>query len=346
MQEVLHDCILFRWPGVFFKLSTESITTFHPYDSSGKLLEETREYTVVDLGACFFSAPKRRRQFLREVVNNRLSKAERIDSSYHNIEKLLGKRPYGTYNALAKAIRSGSSRVHYCGFDTIADLFSGDIAHMLYLIRNIFLATGSMEQYAAPGVQLPISRDIQNFAIKDYGGTFLSRVGYAPVTGPQLVKIAQEFGSASNWLLKNRTSKNQGNNPPWQTFRILVRNSFSFSDPEAFASAYEALVPAQQKPTYDVMQFMADCKATYDDLLKYAVFLRDARGKSLRGAVVPRLYLRRLLVPVFTITPNQRDSISLEVDEFITLLYKPARFQAIARKKTPKKEEVQERLFI
>src|ERR1019366_1238187 len=37
MQEVLHDCILFRWPGVFFKLSTESITTFHPYDSSGKL---------------------------------------------------------------------------------------------------------------------------------------------------------------------------------------------------------------------------------------------------------------------------------------------------------------------
>jgi hypothetical protein len=124
-----------------------------------------------------------------------------------------------------------------------------------------------------------------------------------------------------------------------------VRNSFSFSDSEAFKGPYEALVPTQQKLNYDVAQFMAECKATYDDLLKYAVFLRDARGKSLRGAVVPRLYLRRLLVPLFTITPNQRDSISLEVEEFITLLYKPARFQLIARKKTPKKEEAQERLF-
>jgi hypothetical protein len=345
MQEVLHDCILFRWPDVFFKLSTESITTFHPYDSSGKLLEETREYTVVDLGACFFSAPKRRKQFLREVINNRLRTANKIHESYHDIERLLGKRQWGTYNALARMIRAGRSRVHYTGFDTIADLFSGDIAHMLYLIRNIFLATGPMDMYSAPGAPQPITREVQNFAIRDYAGTFLTRVGYAPGTGSQLVKIAQEFGSAANWLLKNRNSRNQGNVPPWQTFRIVVRDSFSFDDLEPFERVYKALVPTEKMASFTLANFVADCRAVYNDLVKYAVFLRDARGKSLRGAVVPRLYLRRLLVPLFTLTPNQRDSISLEVDEFITLLYKPSKFQAIARRKDPGDQETQERLF-
>jgi hypothetical protein len=57
LQETLNDFIFFPIGGAeyFFKVSTESIITFYPKNSRQKLLEEEREYVVVDLGLFFLS---------------------------------------------------------------------------------------------------------------------------------------------------------------------------------------------------------------------------------------------------------------------------------------------------
>jgi hypothetical protein len=65
----------------------------------------------------------------------------------------------------------------------------------------------------------------------------------------------------------------------------------------------------------------------YDELLRYSVFIEDIRGKSRRGNVVPRLYLRRFLIPHFNLTFSTRDSIELEPVDFEAFLIAPKDFE-------------------
>jgi hypothetical protein len=66
----------------------------------------------------------------------------------------------------------------------------------------------------------------------------------------------------------------------------------------------------------------------YRDLVRYGLFIRDSRGKSVRGTFVPRLYLRRLLLPYSALALSKRDSVPLTCEEFISLLLKPDAFKA------------------
>ena len=142
-----------------------------------------------------------------------------------------------------------------------------------------------------------------------------------------------------------RSSKNVKQHPPWQAFRIEIRERFSFEDRDKLQQVYENLVPGGQRHSFPIDKFVEELKSIYQDLLKYGVFLRDVRGKSQRGAVVPRLYLRRLLIPTFLLTPSQRDSIGLEVEEFLTMLYAPEKFDKLIKRKKPDEWEKQGRLF-
>jgi hypothetical protein len=65
----------------------------------------------------------------------------------------------------------------------------------------------------------------------------------------------------------------------------------------------------------------------YRDIIRYGLFLRDARGKSVRGAMVPRLYIRRLLLPYCTLALSKRDSVQMICEMFNTLLLLPDEFK-------------------
>ena len=66
----------------------------------------------------------------------------------------------------------------------------------------------------------------------------------------------------------------------------------------------------------------------YRDLVRYGLFMRDSRGKSVRGAFVPRLYLRRLLLPFCSLALSKRDSVQLSCAEFTQLLLEPDLFKS------------------
>ncbi len=302
LQTSLGDFILDRYSECFFKISTESATTIWPIDSHGKLLEETREYEMVDLGDYFLHASFEVKQaFLRDVVNQRLRNAAERRGELEDIVAVLGHSPFKSYNELALAIRDQTKRIQYCGWDLVVDLCSGDIAIILRMIRDIFSQARGQEQdfkIAEPTVQ--------DRAIRENSNGFLSRIETAPENGPMLRKIAEAFGEVASWYLRTLNSGNLLSNPPWQAFRIEVR-----SRPELKGEALKL----------------------YNELIRYGVFLRDVRGKSQRGAVVPRLYLRRLLIPTFKLTPSTRDNIGLNPDEFIMLLTDPPSFSKHMRRK-------------
>jgi hypothetical protein len=81
-------------------------------------------------------------------------------------------------------------------------------------------------------------------------------------------------------------------------------------------------------------EFRLDALATeiYRDLIRYGLFMRDARGKSVRGAMVPRLYLRRLLLPYCVLALSKRDSVAMTCESFVRLLLHPDTFIDFWRK--------------
>lgn len=319
LQETLNDFILFPSEASehFFKISTESIVTFYPFNSKNKMMIENREYVVVDLGDYFLKEDSSIiENFIKDVINNRLKNSEKIDNKYHDIRLILGANPYESYNDLARQIRneepSGKKRrILYYGWATVVDLCSGDIANILELIKKMFEMVGP-DKFSDPnGVIIPLSyreddtfkaTHLQDKAIREAGNEFLQKIGAIPEDqyGPKLKKIVEAFGRIAHWYLLNENSKNLEGNPPHQAFRIEM----------------------QKAPELDDVS-----KKIYENLIKYGIFLRDIRGKSQRGNVVDRLYLRRILIPTFKLTPNKRDSIRLGEDEFLLLLNKPEMFE-------------------
>jgi energy-coupling factor transporter ATP-binding protein EcfA2 len=315
IQMTLNCFVLTRYSELFFKISTESIVSIYPFDATGKMLEQTREYDVIDLGDYFlFSDNQKRSTFLREIINNRLQNAAEFDWENKDITKILGNSPYSSSNELARAIKKGE-HVQYAGWDTVVELCSGDIANILRLTRDMFTQS--------EGQRCDIPKEVQNKVIRETGNDFLNKIESIQDTGRQLRKIVQAFGEVANYYLKTRTSKNVNQEPQKQASRIEVRETIYFEGDEKQGKLRE---------------ISTNAKKNYEDLIKYGVFIQDVRGKSIRGAVVPRLYLRRLLIPTFVLTPSKRDSISLEAYEFILLLSNPEEFVKHMKSKRPRRK--------
>ena len=160
--------------------------------------------------------------------------------------------------------------------------------------------TGGPSELAKAKTSFKIPPQRQNQAIREEAGRFLKNLRSIPRCGEQLVSIVEAFGNVSHSHLKYLDSKNQKGRPPKQASRIEPYERF-FLTPQA--------------------------QLLYDELLRYSVFIEDFRGKSRRGNAVPRLYLRRFLVPHFHLTFSMRDSIEIEPADFETFLVNPKGFE-------------------
>ncbi|HMJ89472.1 MAG TPA: hypothetical protein VK530_06630, partial [Candidatus Acidoferrum sp.] len=61
-------------------------------------------------------------------------------------------------------------------------------------------------------------------------------------------------------------------------------------------------------------------KEYYRGMIRYGLFIRDYKGKSVRGKAVPRLVLRGLLIPYYTLTFSKHDSITMTFAKFCEFL--------------------------
>lgn len=340
LQLSLNRVIFQRHAAIQFKVSTDSIVSVLLEDADGKVLEEGREYEVVDVGAHFVDpgAKQAKRTFLKHLVNSRFENTQ--DWGITDIGDLLGD-PREDYNDAALTLRKESGprakKFEYHGFSTLSDLCSGDIAQMLLVLRDMVDQAGGPSEFKnREKATLPISPRLQDAAISRLGGQFLERVerirhvdeamkdrlyGYAEThssvrsgltkedyeLGPHLRRITQAIGNVARWELENLDSPNQGRRPPKQPSRIEIKTLQAF--------------PAEE------------LRIIYHELLRYSILIRDLRGKSLKGIVVPRLQIRRLLVPKFRLTFSARDNIGLSMQEFFLMLSNPEAWEARMKKK-------------
>ncbi|WP_337287276.1 protein kinase [Candidatus Methylomirabilis sp.] len=306
LQTSLNRVFMQRTPVCFFKLSTESPVSFAKDDIDGKIYVENREFILHNLGLVYLhgeESPKL--TFIEDVFRRRLAESK-TNFPARELVDLVGSNPAQNNNDLARQIR-GNKKPLFWGKETLCKLCSGDIHYLIGLVGNMVRLSGGPQELVKAEGGFRISEKTQNKAIREAAGGFLKNLRDIPQSGEQLVAIVEAFGNVSNSHMKYLDSKNESETPPKQATRIEPYEPFSLSN---------------------------QARQYYDELLRYSVFIEDFRGKSRRGNVVPRLYLRRFLIPHFNLTFSMRDSIELEPDEFETFLLHPKSFEQKLRLKS------------
>lgn len=353
IQMVLNRTFFQRSDQFVCKLATEASTTFVNRDSSGKTLQDADDYLLVDMGEESLGMDDRERErFLGSVFSRRLTQDPRVPSDGHDLSGLLGtlglsktefarrlRREPGepnTPDVIGPSQRRGATRprVHYKGADVFCGLWSGDTRTMIQLVQELIDTTASKQSAAlsatAAKLQVPLNPDVQDSVFRGRGSEWLNSHTRSQPTNPSAVegglKSIRETDSNYNW-----TGGSYGHH-----LKAVV---------EAFAATASALlrgpiyrikegestreVPRMAFRLEIVDEFRVDglAREVYRDLIRYGLFLRDLRGKSVRGEMVPRLYLRRLLLPYCTLALSKRDSVPVECRDFIELLLYPDRFK-------------------
>ena len=223
------------------------------------------------------------------------------------------------------------ARVNYFGANVFCDLWSGDTRTMIQLISDVVDQSSSdiRTTTQAEDYELPIRLDIQDRVFRNRGGEWLDSHTRNEPSNPELVKAQIEVIQEEDELF--RLAGEYG-----EHLKAVV---------EAFVSAARSLLLGKTYLIQDGLrqrevprmvfrlevtdEFRIDglAKEIYRDLVRYGLFMRDSRGKSVQGTFVPRLYLRRLLLPYCTLALSKRDSVGISCEAFTQLLLRPDEFR-------------------
>jgi hypothetical protein len=345
MQRVLNRLFFQRSSDWVCKIATEAATTFLPEDSTSKVLQDGDDYQLIDIAEETLAMDEpERRAFLDEIFKRRLASDPRIPEGMTSLEALLGtlgmsktefarrlreRKPDPDQSTPALEHRRGATkpRALYHGADIFESLWSGDTRIMIQLAQDLLdeaLLNGP------PSLGCPIAADTQDRVFRNRGGMWLE----AQTRNQPSSQIASE--TALRILRKS--------NPTYQ-FTGGSYGAHLKAIVEAFVAVARGLLLG---PTYKILEegrkrevprmafrieIVDDFRPNglpaeiYKDLVRYGLFMRDARGKSVRGAMVPRLYLRRFLLPYCTLAISKRDSVQLKFRQFEDLLLFPDQFK-------------------
>ena len=313
LQSNLNRLLMTRSADIFFKLATESPVSFSREDLDGKRFVETREYDLVNLGLKFLTDDSSRREvFIDDLFRRRFCEVQNYPVT--SLEELLGSQRRNE-TAVATAIRDDEpEKQYYSGCETITAMCSGDIHYIIRLVSRIVEDCGGVEWLTRSPEKPKIDSRRQNNSIRAAAGAFMESVRVVPKWGSRLAEIVTAFGNVAHSYIKYETSSNNTGSPPHQASRI---------------------------EPYEALHLSAESEEVLHELLRYSVFIEDPRGRSRRGEIVPRFYLRRYLIPHLRLTFSLRDSLSLENHEIEMLLSDPRGFERKARLRSAEDAERQ-----
>jgi serine/threonine protein kinase len=306
LQRNLNRLVMQRTAACFFKIATESPASYANQDVDGKAYVEGREFTLVNLGIDFINADSDEKLlFVDDIFGRRFAYCDNYPVK--TLIQLIGDEDKAiSQNEVARSIRLGKYPVIW-GRSALGELCSGDVHFLIELVGKMVASAGGRDALTIAGDTPAVAPAVQNKTIRAEALNFLRNLRALPV-GQALVDVVEAFGAVASSYLRYRDAKNETSSPPHQACRI---------------------------EPYEDPRLEGEARQVYEDLLRYSVFIEDVRGKSRRGDVVPRLYLRRFLVPSFNLTFSKRDSLQLSVADLHELLISPKSFQNKKRLKAP-----------
>jgi serine/threonine protein kinase len=297
LQKNLNRLLMQRNASCFFKLSTDSPVSYSRSDIDGKEYVEGREFELFNLGLVYLTekTPKKLK-FIEDIFIRRFGLVQ--DYPVKSLDELLGDYKMPRNNDLARMIRN-RKKPEIWGKQVLCELCSGDIFYIIELVGKMVAKAGGTEGITTIDEIPRVDKKQQKKSVREEAGFFLDNLRRIE-GGEKLVQVVTAFGNVAHSYLKYRNSKNEKNKPPHQASRIEPLEELNLS---------------------------SDAQKIYKELLRYSLFIEDPRGKSRRGKVVPRLYLRRSLLPHFNLTFSTRDSLQLEPNAIEMLFLRPQEFE-------------------
>lgn len=300
IQAVLNRIIFERRDSHYFKVSCEKFG-FVPDDIDGVRIDASREYEEVDAGSYATAGlpDSASKKFLSGLIDRRLEVAKWKGRT----ETLIGgSKELREDTKLATYIRHHGStqgrHYYYFGMDHLARLWSGDIATILQIVKEMFVL-GAVTEHT----QEQIPKHFQHQAIVSVSRAFKERVnGYHPY-GPEMGVILNNFGSMAKDILVSGTLDVDGN--PRRLYRIEMTKD----DPEN-------ILDLLQKKN-------AGASSLAKELLRRAVFIQlaESRGKEGPSTQTVRWELRKIFLPAFGTSLERNSYINVEtLDNFLYLL--------------------------
>ena len=305
LQRNLNRLFMHRSSDVFFKVSTESPISFERRDIDGKQFVEEREFDLLNLGLRYlWHSGNQVQVFLEDLFQRRFIEVESFPCE--TLEQLLGDHKRNE-NEVARRIREKRGHNTYFGVQTVTAMCSGDIHYMIRLVGKMVEDSGDIFLGDFDTGKPRISEAQQSRTVRRSAGEFMESVRNLPKHGNELAATVSAIGNVASSYLRYRDAANETGNPPHQASRI---------------------------EPYEPLDLSEDARNLLNDLIRFSILLMDPRGKSRRGGVVPRFYLRRYLIPHFGLTFSKRDSLELENRELELLLTNPNVFSEQKRIKS------------
>jgi hypothetical protein len=351
MQRVLNRLFLQRSSEFLAKVATEAWSTFVPEDSSGKNLQDGDDYQLVDMGEeSLFLPDHERLAFLSAVFSRRLESDLRIPHGSATLAALLGRLnlsktefarrlrltlqeqvPQTTVTGSSQRRGRSRGRVQYFGENVFSNLWSGDTRTMIQLVTDVIdqgAEAGALMDKAHQ-INTPVDPAVQDRAFRNRGGEWLNSHTRNEPTNPRKVKEELERLRVAKPGYSLKGTYGDHLKAVVEAFvaaatRLLMGPTYTIKEGRSRRE-----VPRMAFRIEIVDEFRIDglAQEVYRDLVRYGLFMRDSRGKSVRGAFVPRLYLRRLLLPFATLALSKRDSVPLNCSDFGQLLLEPDIFK-------------------
>lgn len=304
VQTILNGVVWQRDPSHLFKISSEP----HGFDAShldGARIDPNREYTPVDAGELTLGAEegKERRSFVMQLLDKRLEAADYTGRAH----TLIGDSAYRTDVELAKAIRAqdrgrSGQRSYYHGLQVISNAWSGDIATVLHMLREMFARAGITRTTTTP---IPVH--VQHQSIVKVCTALRERVkGYHPF-GTEMAKILLAFGDLTRRLLVEAPDFTTRSGKP--TLHRKYRLEMTLPD----GADFEAELRKQDEHLVLLAR----------ELVRRAIFIQlpPSRGKEGAARRTVRWQLRSSLLPSFGSSLVRKHYIDIKrIEDFIDFL--------------------------
>jgi serine/threonine protein kinase len=322
-QRIINPIIFRRCSDIFFKISIESTESLLRIGLNGKPLEEGADFKLIELGMITINYDvQEKKNTILEIFNKRIERSKLFSGKNLDLNIILGKSDLTEIDKAQKIREDKNSKTIYYGIDDFCDMWSSDLRELIKMFSEmVFEETEkNIHDNINKSISPIISENIQNKVFKQAGGRFLHALSIATNPfikkhastggqieqkyGKKLYEIVTSFQEIAHFVLKNKNSKNQRANPPKQIRKIELKSAIDELDNEG--------------------------NELYRGLIRYGVFIRDYRGKSIKGSVsAVRLYLRSLLIPFCNLTFSKRDNLCLDWNNFNKFLKSPKEFKDI-----------------
>jgi serine/threonine protein kinase len=309
IQQVLNAVLWIRDSSHSFKVSSEPYG-FQATHIDGAKIDENREYVPIDVGRMSLDskANSARRDFITKLLDKRLEAAKYVG----RVETLIGPSESKTDPELANVIRSTKgdrqgARYYYNGIHVLADAWSGDVATILHMVRDMFARAG-----IGPTSNERIGKGDQHKSIVAVSGALRDRVdGFHP-HGQQMSRILRSFGDLAR--------------------KLLVEAPKDASSPEALHRRYRIELSLETGADLD-----REIKSQFPDvgeelvtlrreLVRRAIFIElpSSRAKESAERRTFRWQLRSSLLPSFGTSLVRESYIDIKkISDFVELLSEP-----------------------